>query len=381
MRLNCVHHCSLRSGNHNMTMHSRRSTTTRKRASTRSFHAPLTLFVLLLLFTIAEAKHGYFRGGGTTPRSLQDVRKMGDGGGDKDKKKGGMGGKMNDDKKKGGMGKDKDDDDEGPTDAPPPTEVRPPPPTEVRPPPPTEVRPPPPTGPPPPEVGPPPPTGPPPPMGERPPPEAAVTVEDEDDEEDIQEEDKKESENTEEEANKEEEEKEENEEENETEKEDDEDDEEDTSAVTVDDREDEPAEAIDYDSAVEDVCETHPCVMGDCISVSSPDGDEDEALCSCQPGYVGEFCERSDPCLDSPCENDSTCNSLGRNDGKYICECPKEYVGKHCQYEDPCFPENPCLNGGTCVVLLGSIVDGVPKVDCACAEGFSGKDCGTAEKK
>jgi hypothetical protein len=126
-----------------------------------------------------------------------------------------------------------------------------------------------------------------------------------------------------------------------------------------------------------DVCDPNPCVKGDCVSESSPDEDVEKPMCSCHPGYVGQFCDITDPCLALPCQNNSTCQSLARSDGEYSCECDKVHVGRHCQYKDPCFPNNPCRNGGYCVVLLGSIVDGVPMVDCACAEGFGGKNCET----
>jgi hypothetical protein len=142
--------------------------------------------------------------------------------------------------------------------------------------------------------------------------------------------------------------------------------------------EDEDGDDEKHDRGKEfDVCDPNPCFNGDCATESSPDGDAEEPLCSCNPGYVGQFCDIIDPCLDSPCQNDATCNSLGRSDGEYSCECDEAHVGRRCQYVDPCFPTNPCLNGGSCVVLLGSVVDGVPKVDCACADGFDGKNCET----
>ncbi|KAG7344460.1 EGF-like domain containing protein [Nitzschia inconspicua] len=129
-----------------------------------------------------------------------------------------------------------------------------------------------------------------------------------------------------------------------------------------------------YNSA-EGVCDPNPCIMGDCATISSPEG-EDEAVCSCHPGYVGEFCGVIDPCLDLPCENGSTCNSLGRSDGQYTCFCLSGFVGENCQYEDPCIPTDPCMNGGTCVALLETIVNGIPQVNCSCADGFEGTYCG-----
>jgi hypothetical protein len=131
-------------------------------------------------------------------------------------------------------------------------------------------------------------------------------------------------------------------------------------------------EGIEY-SQLDEVCDPNPCVNGDCSRLSTPEGD-DEADCSCYPGYVGTLCEISDPCLNDPCQNGGSCNSMRRN-GDYSCDCGREFKGDHCEYVDPCFPDNPCRNGGICVIWLDVIEDGIPAVDCSCAEGYEGKHC------
>ncbi|KAL3903624.1 MAG: hypothetical protein SGARI_005291 [Bacillariaceae sp.] len=124
------------------------------------------------------------------------------------------------------------------------------------------------------------------------------------------------------------------------------------------------------DDEIDEVCDPNPCTFGTCSRLSTPEGD-DEAECSCFPGYVGNFCNVTDP-------NGASCDSMTRRNGDFRCLCPRDYTGHRCEYLDPCLPNNPCMNGGTCVVRLGSIVDGVPKHDCACEEGFAGRYCGTA---
>lgn len=53
--------------------------------------------------------------------------------------------------------------------------------------------------------------------------------------------------------------------------------------------------------------------------------------CRCHHHYSGRFCEKSDACLDNPCENKGVCLSNGSTDPNhrtYKCLCPPLYTGK-----------------------------------------------------
>lgn len=53
--------------------------------------------------------------------------------------------------------------------------------------------------------------------------------------------------------------------------------------------------------------------------------------CRCHHHYSGTFCEKSDPCLDNPCENKGVCLSNGSTDPNhrtYKCLCPPLFTGK-----------------------------------------------------
>lgn len=52
--------------------------------------------------------------------------------------------------------------------------------------------------------------------------------------------------------------------------------------------------------------------------------------CRCHHRYSGMFCEKSDPCLDNPCENKGVCLSNGStapNHRIYKCLCPPHFTG------------------------------------------------------
>ena len=53
--------------------------------------------------------------------------------------------------------------------------------------------------------------------------------------------------------------------------------------------------------------------------------------CRCHHHYSGSFCEKSDACLDNPCENKGVCLSNGSTDPNhrtYKCLCPPHFTGK-----------------------------------------------------
>uniref|UniRef100_A0A3Q3FBK4 Eyes shut homolog n=1 Tax=Labrus bergylta TaxID=56723 RepID=A0A3Q3FBK4_9LABR len=91
--------------------------------------------------------------------------------------------------------------------------------------------------------------------------------------------------------------------------------------------------------------------------------------CRCRHHYSGRFCEKSDACLDNPCENKGVCLSNGSTDPThrtYKCLCPphftvncSEVVGK-----ENC--DRICENGKCAEVSTTSF-------KCVCDSGFSGK--------
>jgi len=124
----------------------------------------------------------------------------------------------------------------------------------------------------------------------------------------------------------------------------------------------------------------NPCVHGDCepISIAPQNGSGFDFRCFCHPGYVGQFCEVEDPCLNDPCLNGGICDSIADNDGTYTCDCGPAFVGNDCELPNPCYNANPCMNGGECFVSFHALVYGVPRTTCQCLEGYSGKFCGTS---
>ncbi|KAI2527782.1 sushi, nidogen and EGF like domains 1, partial [Homo sapiens] len=56
--------------------------------------------------------------------------------------------------------------------------------------------------------------------------------------------------------------------------------------------------------------------------------------------------------------------------GSAVCVCQAGYTGAACEMDvDDCSPD-PCLNGGSCVDLVGNYT-------CLCAEPFKGLRCET----
>ncbi|XP_068182860.1 protein eyes shut homolog [Antennarius striatus] len=94
--------------------------------------------------------------------------------------------------------------------------------------------------------------------------------------------------------------------------------------------------------------------------------------CRCHHHYSGRFCEKSDACLDNPCENKGVCLSNGSTDPNhrtYKCLCPPHFTGVNCSEvigKENC--ERICKNG-TCIQVLSSTFK------CICDKGFTGPPC------
>lgn len=68
--------------------------------------------------------------------------------------------------------------------------------------------------------------------------------------------------------------------------------------------------------------------------------------------WIGIFCPQDlNYCTNhKPCKNGGTCFNTGQ--GSYTCDCPAEFTGTDCELvKDDC-SVIPCLNGGSCWVIL-----------------------------
>uniref|UniRef100_W5MWB8 Delta-like protein n=1 Tax=Lepisosteus oculatus TaxID=7918 RepID=W5MWB8_LEPOC len=87
--------------------------------------------------------------------------------------------------------------------------------------------------------------------------------------------------------------------------------------------------------------------------------------CTCHYGWQGQFCEECLPypgCMHGTCVKPWQCN-CEKNWGGLLCNKDLNYCGTH----------SPCLNGGKC---MNTEPD---EYDCACPDGYSGKNCEIAE--
>lgn len=75
-------------------------------------------------------------------------------------------------------------------------------------------------------------------------------------------------------------------------------------------------------------------------------------------------CPPTNPCAATPCQNSGTCAANGSD---YTCACAPGFTGKNCEVDVDDCASSPCVNG--------DCTDGVNQYTCACAPGFEGKNC------
>nr|CAD7409649.1 unnamed protein product [Timema poppensis] len=103
--------------------------------------------------------------------------------------------------------------------------------------------------------------------------------------------------------------------------------------------------------------------------------------CSCPPGHTGTDCEREvDDCATHPCLNGGTCKIIlvcdscfvyvvqDNGNSSYRCECPKGWHGPHCETSAQTCDDQPCRNSATCL-------DNPVGYTCQCPPGYTGVDC------
>ncbi|XP_033125663.1 uncharacterized protein LOC117123763 [Anneissia japonica] len=124
-----------------------------------------------------------------------------------------------------------------------------------------------------------------------------------------------------------------------------------------------------------DMCEIIECSSGtcqnggDCLTELTSDPSN---VCICAPGFQGTFCEEVDP--------EGTCilNCEGGNcTSNHTCVCDPGFKGTYCQEQITCFDE-PCQNGGTCVLLARrkrQVFLPPSSAGCSCRVPYTGSFC------
>uniref|UniRef100_A0A1A8FJA7 Delta-like protein n=1 Tax=Nothobranchius korthausae TaxID=1143690 RepID=A0A1A8FJA7_9TELE len=115
-----------------------------------------------------------------------------------------------------------------------------------------------------------------------------------------------------------------------------------------------------WDGPLCDRCLPYPgCVHGTC---SEP------WQCTCEKNWGGLLCDKDlNYCgTNRPCKNGGTC--MNTEPDEYNCACPDGYSGKNCEIAEHACLSNPCANGGTCHEVSSGF-------ECHCPAGWSGPTC------
>uniref|UniRef100_A0A8C7W469 Delta-like protein n=1 Tax=Oncorhynchus mykiss TaxID=8022 RepID=A0A8C7W469_ONCMY len=109
-----------------------------------------------------------------------------------------------------------------------------------------------------------------------------------------------------------------------------------------------------------DNCLPYPgCVHGTCVKPWQ---------CTCEKNWGGLLCEKDlNYCgTNKPCKNGGTC--MNTEPDEYNCACPDGYSGKNCEIAEHACVSNPCANGGTCHEVPSGF-------ECHCPAGWAGPTC------
>ncbi|XP_032382115.1 protein jagged-2 isoform X1 [Etheostoma spectabile] len=109
-----------------------------------------------------------------------------------------------------------------------------------------------------------------------------------------------------------------------------------------------------------DECLPYPgCVHGTCNGPWQ---------CTCEKNWGGLLCDKDlNYCgTNRPCKNGGTC--MNTEPDEYNCACPDGYSGKNCEIAEHACVSNPCASGGTCHEVPSGF-------ECHCPAGWSGPTC------
>ena len=124
------------------------------------------------------------------------------------------------------------------------------------------------------------------------------------------------------------------------------------------------------------ICSPNPCKNGgECIDVSILQS----AKCVCPPGYEGARCELKEKSktplvTKDPCQENNPCvmGICYVKEDKAACRCLPSWIGNHCDKADPCIAYGlSCENGGTCISSDDTSIP--PR--CGCPANFTGSSC------
>ena len=106
-------------------------------------------------------------------------------------------------------------------------------------------------------------------------------------------------------------------------------------------------------------------------------GEVAEQFCKCDPGFIGNACERGCQSIFGGCGSHGTCttSTTGGSSGWYVdvaisCSCDPSWIGVRCEN-----PACPASVGGTECSGRGACTRGESSATCACDPGFAGDDC------
>ncbi|CAF4740393.1 unnamed protein product [Rotaria sp. Silwood1] len=112
---------------------------------------------------------------------------------------------------------------------------------------------------------------------------------------------------------------------------------------------------------------------GTCVSSNT---DPPIAVCLCREGFIGSYCNmtrQNELCASNPCQTHGYC-ALSTSNTSYSCICQSNYVGDQCERANPCL-SSPCLNQGICQGYWNTTS---AWFICLCVGPFTGIKCETS---